>query len=347
MKGAFVTLLTLFLAIPCQASELSIQAAEKQIQNMARSGDGPLSPQQISDFKEILKQSKLMSAPRLDHRTIVALGELTFRADEDKDFQEDVLTNEIQIFQRIGMDVDAWGYANLVDRVDVKSGRMPTYGTTWRAKDAPPSADRIREINSARQYIGIRQPFQKTVTTAVSAGRRSLAMAHPQYPTLPDVRAELIDLYVLDQEVRDFDDSKLDETERKAAHDRMKDADAKILERFRPLFDKYGIPGNRSVGRFGTLAAWTLVQHSISAPDVMRKAVRDAGKLRASGELAAGPYALLVDRVACVIDHKPQTYGTFPIGDASSQWYCPIKDVAKLGERRASVLMEPLQTKLQ
>lgn len=343
MKSAFPMIPLLLFSIASHASDLSVSAAEARIRNLAHARAGALSMHEIGELKDTLAQSGLFKAPRLSKEAIEALGELAFLADADKEFQSDLLNNETQLFQRVGLDVDPCGYANLVDRVDAKNGRPTTFGTLSSSEGAQLSADRRRDITRARRYIGIRQPAgTKCGAARFRDERPPLAMRSPVYPTKPEVRAELVDLYVLDQEARDFDDAGLDDARKKAAYARMQEVDAKVLARFRPIFDKYGIPGNRSVGRFGTLAAWTIIQHAITAPEVMRKGVVDAGKLRANGELGDGPYALLVDRVACVIDHTQQTYGTFPVADAKSPWYCPIKDPAKLNERRASVFMEPV-----
>jgi hypothetical protein len=330
------------LLVAAHASGMDTRTAEAQIRSLAQGRAAPLSAAELDETRRILKRSALLDAPRLDPATLDALGRLIFLADADKAFQSEMLTGERQLFQRIGMDVDAWGYANLVDRVDAKNGRPPTYGTLHAPAASPPSADRLRAVARARRYIGLPGDAAQPDATRLPDGSLPLAMRHPVYPTLPDVRAELVRLFALDQAAREFDDARLDEAGKKAAYARMERTDAQVLARFRPIFQRYGIPDNRSVGRFGTLAAWTIVQHSITAPALMRKAVADAERLHANGELADGPYALLVDRVACVIDHKPQVYGTFPVGDPKSPWHCPIENPAALDERRASVFMEPL-----
>lgn len=344
MKYGLATILLLLLSRLLHASDMDVSEAETRIQAMARGRTAPLSIAEVGELKSVLQRSGLFRSPRLRPATISALGQLIFMADADKEFQSDVLTGELQLFQRVGIDVDARGYANLVDRVDAKNGRPPTYGWLRDMNDSRLPSDRIRDIEGARRYIGIYSVIQGAGPAPLSDGSLPLTMRRPVYPTMPSVRAELLDLFALDQHVRDFDDSHLDESEKRAAHARMKEADAQILAQFRPIFEKYGIPGNRAVGRFGTLAAWTIVQHSITAPELMRKAAVDAERLHADGELADGPYALLVDRVACVIEHKPQTYGTFPVGNAKSAWYCPVKNPEQLNERRASVFMEPVSS---
>ncbi|WP_238533026.1 hypothetical protein, partial [Rhodanobacter thiooxydans] len=50
----------------------------------------------------------------------------------------------------------------------------------------------------------------------------------------------------------------------------------------------------------------------------------------------------LVDRVACVIEHKTQLYGTQGSRNSQSYWYCPIADPGEVNNRRAKLLLPPL-----
>jgi hypothetical protein len=64
--------------------------------------------------------------------------------------------------------------------------------------------------------------------------------------------------------------------------------------------------------------------------------------MRRRGDLPAVDYALLVGRVDCVLDRRPQLFGTQGSRDRKSYWYCPIAEPRQVNERRAGLLLPPL-----
>jgi hypothetical protein len=250
--------------------------------------------------------------------------------------------------QRIGIDVDARGFVNLADRINVSHGEDPVYGSTRRNSGSPLTAEQVRNINLARRYQGLTKvEGDKSNAAPFPDEPLPLAMRHPAYPNLPDVRAELFKLMALDQEARQAPIRGASEAEKQAAYQHMGEIDAQVQARFFPIFKKYGFPTNSMVGHSGTLAAWVLIQHAIVEPELMNDAAKQATALHERGELPDGPYALLVDRVACLIEHKPQTYGSFGDrtvqSDPNNPHYCPIEQpVADVNKRRAAIFMAPI-----
>ena len=333
----------LAISSPLQAKSHDRRSDELKVQRMAAEWENELSEGQIDTLKTLLENSDLLSESKLEEATINALGQLILACEKNSEFQENLLVGRNFLFQRIGIDVDPRGFATLRDLVSRQHNQAQAYGSL--KLDAPGSEDpkRVRSIQRARRYIGIfERANDPTNSKPFASASIPLAMREPRYPTLPDVRKELNALYVLDQQERTIDQRTMDEESRNASDKRMAANDEVVVGRFKKIFDKYGIPNNEEVGRSGTLAAWAIVHHAgITSPEMVHKASAEMRALFLNGELADGPYALFVDRAACVVEHKEQTYGTFPVGSPSDPYYCPIADPLNLNARRASVLFEP------
>jgi hypothetical protein len=337
------------MAIDCvgHAATIELSLAQKQIQQMAREQTTTLTDAQVTQLKGVLRQSELLNSARLERATINALGKLVPLASADREFLDPTVRGNIldRLSQRIGIDVDARGYVSLADRVNVSLGREPVYGSIGRRSDSPLTEEQVRRINLARRMQGLTRTNGDNSNSAPFPGEPPpLAMRRPVYPTLPNVRAELLELMKLDQDARQPLTPGANGAERQAAINHVTDVDTQVHTRFLAIFRKYGFPTNKMVGHYGTLAAWVLVQHAIDAPDLMRDAAKQAKVLHDRGELPDGPYALLVDRVACLIEHSPQTYGTIPTySDPKDPSYCPIEPPAtEVNDRRAALFMEPI-----
>ena len=315
-----------------------------ELARLARTPDESLSKDDIAILKALLAQSGLLDSGRLSDTAISTLGTLIARCKSDPTFQVEALSDSGEVFRHIGLDVDPRGFARLRDTISLEHGDPQVYGSIRDSSRNSTEAE-LRSIRRARRYIGIfasdadpqnTKPFPEPMIP--------LAMKAPRRPSLPAVRDEIIRLYEKDQGARDFDYVKLSEDEKKHAIENLDRVTEDVLKDFTKIFDVYGIPDNEKVGRFGTLAAWTIAHHSMSSPDLVRRAVIDARKLFRDGDLPDGPFALLVDRAACLVDHSEQTYGTFPVGLPSSEFYCPIADTEKLNARRATVYLDPVPT---
>jgi hypothetical protein len=115
-------------------------------------------------------------------------------------------------------------------------------------------------------------------------------------------------------------------------------ANAALLEE---VFDAVGWPGRRRFGDDGAGAAFLVLQHAISRPDLQRRGL--ALLLEAAPEGEANPLdaAYLADRIA-VFEGRPQLFGTqfdWTDGQLSP---APVAEPETLDARRASVGLPPM-----
>jgi hypothetical protein len=114
---------------------------------------------------------------------------------------------------------------------------------------------------------------------------------------------------------------------------------AALLER---AIAAIGWPGRAKVGDEGAGAAFMILQHAISRPDLQRRGL--ALILEAIPEGQANPLdaAYLSDRIA-VFEGREQTFGTQFDWDADGLLSpAPIRDLATVDDRRASVGLPPM-----
>lgn len=296
---------------------------------------GGLNEVQSKNFFDTLAESRILQRSELSPRTIDAIGDIIARTNGDERKSE-YLDGFYGLWSRVGIDVDPLGFANLEDRIARKQGEPQQFGTLARGKADYPVADAQRIYAAARDMIGL----DPRTPAAPIRGKATLAMAKPSHPTLPALRAELMRLGSMDQEARREPAGGFEGGDEKAFIKRMSDTDAYTLPRVRAIFDRYGIPSPMQVGRSGTHAAFLLIQHAINDPALMRGAVAQAKQLTNRGQLPGIDYALLSDRVDCVLDHRPQQFGTQGSRDPKS--YCPIADPEHVNRRRAALHMSPL-----
>jgi hypothetical protein len=112
------------------------------------------------------------------------------------------------------------------------------------------------------------------------------------------------------------------------------------------LLDTTGWPRVEAVGADGVAAAWLIVQHAISRPDLQRRVLALLMADCDSGVTAA-QVAMLQDRTCCQ-EGRPQIYGTQFDWDANGQLSpLPIADLDRVDERRAAVGLGPLAARIQ
>ena len=103
-----------------------------------------------------------------------------------------------------------------------------------------------------------------------------------------------------------------------------------------------GWPGRSKVGDEGAAAAFKILQHAISRPDLQRRGLDLILDAIPSGDANALDAAYLSDRIA-VFEGRGQTFGTQFDWDAQGQLSpAPIRDPHDVEERRASVGLPPL-----
>ena len=112
------------------------------------------------------------------------------------------------------------------------------------------------------------------------------------------------------------------------------------------ILSRHGWPDAERFGADGQTAAWTILMHSISRPDLMR---RGRELLAASVEAGSTPRHLLArleDRIQ-TLEGEPQTYGTILDWDEEGVLRClPIRDEDTVDARRAAVGLPPLDEDL-
>jgi 23S rRNA (guanosine2251-2'-O)-methyltransferase len=115
------------------------------------------------------------------------------------------------------------------------------------------------------------------------------------------------------------------------------------VARFARLVEELGAwPGLRSVGADGTDAAWMLAQHADRANEERRAWLPLLEAAAAAGDADPRHVATLADRVAAVAGEQ-QTYGTITLlaADGEIEYPLPVRDAARLDERRAAIGLNP------
>ncbi len=102
--------------------------------------------------------------------------------------------------------------------------------------------------------------------------------------------------------------------------------------------------GKTLVGDDGAEAAWLIVQHAISLPDISRRCLKLIEQAVAANEAETYHFAYLYDRI-CFFENRPQKYGT------QSDWnengvmeVWKLEDIEKVNDYRAAIGLEPLKS---
>ena len=112
--------------------------------------------------------------------------------------------------------------------------------------------------------------------------------------------------------------------------------------RLEEILDEHGWPTAGLVGDEGEEAAWLIVQHAISRPDLQRRCLGLLIEAAAEGEAPAWQVAYLADRIR-VNEGQPQIYGTQLDWDRDGELVPqPIEAPAEVDKRRAEVGLLPL-----
>jgi len=173
-------------------------------------------------------------------------------------------------------------------------------------------------------------------------GKEKLAPASSM--VLPKLREQLLTWSKLDQKAREpmMKGSAIGQAEFKIALARMRSVDALNYRRIRGVIDEYGFPTITMVGGDGSAAAFLLVQHQAEHPEFQQFVLDIMGPLAKRGEVGREGYALLLDRVLVMGQHKPQRYGTQFTQAGGTMQMEPVEDAEHLDERRADMDMMPI-----
>jgi hypothetical protein len=108
------------------------------------------------------------------------------------------------------------------------------------------------------------------------------------------------------------------------------------------VFDAIGWPGRASLGDEGASAAFVILQHAISRPDLQRRGLALMLEAIPKGQANALDAAYLSDRIA-VMEGAPQTFGTqFDWDSRGLLSPAPIADPERVDERRADLGLPPM-----
>ncbi len=118
-------------------------------------------------------------------------------------------------------------------------------------------------------------------------------------------------------------------------------------QRLRRIIESVGWPGAHLVGPDGAEAAWLILQHAISEPDLLRLALPLLATAAREGKADPKHAAMLEDRIR-FFEGRPQRYGTQLDWDADGN-LSPgeVDDPQQLAERRDAVGLPPLEEQIE
>ena len=128
---------------------------------------------------------------------------------------------------------------------------------------------------------------------------------------------------------------------------RMARVHQRNARRLRQVIESVGWPGSDLVGSDGAEAAWLILQHAISEPDLLRRTLPLLTAAAREGKADPAHAAMLEDRIR-FFEGRPQRYGTQFDWDADGS-LSPgeVEDPQLLAERRAAVGLPPLEEQIE
>ena len=128
---------------------------------------------------------------------------------------------------------------------------------------------------------------------------------------------------------------------------RMARVHERNARRLRRVIESVGWPGTDLVGPDGAEAAWTILQHAIGEPDLLRQALPLLETAAREGRADPAHAAMLEDRIR-FFEGRPQRYGTQLDWDAEGN-LSPgaVEDAPRLAERRLAVGLRPLEEQIE
>ena len=115
----------------------------------------------------------------------------------------------------------------------------------------------------------------------------------------------------------------------------------------RRIIESVGWPGSDVVGSDGAEAAWLILQHAISEPDLLRRTLPLLTAAAREGKANPAHVAMLEDRIR-FFEGRPQRYGTQVDWDVDGR-LSPgeVEDPQELAERRKAVGLPPLEEQVE
>lgn len=200
--------------------------------------------------------------------------------------------------------------------------------TAASTQDDPAMAAALAKCPGAAAFVRTQEQAKADAATAPPAETAA--------PSEPALRARLLEMERLDQQVRNGDWSQ-------AAMGKMLALDAEHLPQMRRIVAEHdGLPSVAQVGRDGVAAAWLLVQHADADPALQERVLGTLTRQGARrGEVSVHQQVLLTDRVL-VANGKPQRYGSQLVPEQGRWVPKPIADPAQVDVLRAGMDEMPL-----
>ncbi|WP_430391736.1 DUF6624 domain-containing protein [Dyella sp. 20L07] len=355
-RSAPVLLFALFATAPVIAAESAAshiaveEHAEPALHDallaLDKQSPGPLDAAALTKLKSLLGNHDWPTVTQVGRDGVDAAGHLVEHATADADFQNQMMRG---MRSRIGIDIDAAGYAALNDRVEVSQGKPQEYGTQLALKDGKVALVPAESIGDATEYrdsigLSFMDAYLRQLQTEVNRGNTLSKLTEPprlsmepHLPIQPALRQELRDMFKADQKTRlAFIKSGMKDgsPEQKA----VMDVDAANIKRIKAIVDQYGFPTADMVGRNGVSAMFFLAEHAETDTAFMNRVLKLTHPLVENGQLGHQAYALMVDR-QLVLQGKPQIYGSQTKIENGHSVPSPIADPAHLEERRAAMGM--------
>lgn len=126
-------------------------------------------------------------------------------------------------------------------------------------------------------------------------------------------------------------------------HPKMKAVHDKNANRLSAIVDQHGWPGKSEVGAEAAHAAWLVLQHAISHPELQRRCFPMLAAKAGTGEIEPVDVAMLEDRIRC-FEGRPQRFGTqFDWDENNEMSPLPMDDEGLVEARRKKMGLRPLE----
>lgn len=320
-------------------------------------GSEPLDAARLERFKEHLHTCGWPSLLSAGRRGVDAAASLLLRASADDAFQEQIID---LIQERVGVDLDAFGYAWLNDTIQLQHGRPQQFGTRVAVEGGRVALSPKPEKTPHfwRDFLGL-PPVEEWLTDLLAqldtggglgAAELSppLAMATYRPFTQPELRSLVGRMINRDQDARAEAVAAMrqgDEGRREALDRQIAEIDVENRAGLQGIFEKHGFPTPEMIGRDGVSSVFLLVQHADDDPDFQARALELAEPLMQRRGMSRQQYAMLADRVLLARD-QPQLYGSQYNVEQGKVAVLPLADPENVDARRAQMAMGTLASYL-
>lgn len=130
-------------------------------------------------------------------------------------------------------------------------------------------------------------------------------------------------------------------------HSRMKAVHDKNAKRLEAIIDEYGWPGKSLVGEEAAHAAWLVLQHAITHPQLQLRCFPLLVEQVEAGNMSPIDMAMLEDRIRC-FEGRPQRFGTqFDWDENNLMSPLPLDDYDLVEQRRKKLGMRSMPQEIE